>query len=76
VQLGCAPEVRCRASVIGLCAGWSGVGAGAADFAPAGHKISTPNGYFSPLDYKYPFTYLERIRLPFKSYNYLLSVLH
>jgi hypothetical protein len=41
---------------------------------PAGRRIPTPNGYFSPLDYKYPFTYLERIRLPFESYHYLLSL--
>jgi hypothetical protein len=27
-----------------------------------------------PLDYKYPFTYLERIRLPFKSHLCLHSL--
>jgi hypothetical protein len=57
-----------------LCTSWSSAGASAADIAPAGRRIPTPNGYFSPLDYKYLFTYLERIRLPFKSYHYLLSL--
>jgi hypothetical protein len=34
--------------------------------------LPTSNGSFSPVDYKYPFTYLERIRLPLKSYHGLL----
>jgi hypothetical protein len=74
VRPGYAPKVRCGAGVTGLCAGWSDAGVGAVDFAPVGRRIPTPNGYFSPLDYKYPFTYLERIRLSFKSYHYLLSL--
>jgi hypothetical protein len=57
-----------------MCAGWSGARTGAADFAPAGRRLYTSNGSFSPLDYKYPFTYLERIRLPFKSYHCFLSL--
>jgi hypothetical protein len=73
VRPGYASKVRCGAGVAGLCAGWSDARAGTADFAPAGRRIPTLNDYFSPLDYKYPFTYLERIRLPFKSYHYLLS---
>jgi hypothetical protein len=40
-----------------LCAGRSGAEAGVTDFAPAGRRTSSPNGYFPP-DYKYPFTYL------------------
>jgi hypothetical protein len=45
---GCAPDARCEAGVAGLCVGWPDAGAGVADFASAGRRNPTPNGFFSP----------------------------
>jgi hypothetical protein len=60
--------------VAGLCVGWSGAEASATNCALAGRGLLSSNSSFSPLDYKYPFTYLERIRLPFKSHLCLHSL--
>jgi hypothetical protein len=64
---------RCWSDFAGLCAGWSGTEAGGADFAPAGRKIFVSNGSFSPLDYKYPFTYLgkDKVAIQIISLPYL-----
>jgi hypothetical protein len=71
---GSASDAQCWAGLTGLCAGWSGAGAGDADFAPAGRRISAPNGYFSPRTINTPSPTLERIRLPFKSHLSLHSL--
>jgi hypothetical protein len=74
VRPGCVSNARWWPSVTGLCAGWSSAGFGGADFAPAGHDFSAPNGYFSPWTINTPSPTLERIRFPFKSYLCLYSL--